>query len=368
MNKILLIGNSGLSHHGTDGQTVKVRLYLKKMKDEGFDVAFVDLEQFPKHPFSILLKIKRLIKQCDRIVLITAERGCKILIPFINHFNRKLKKPFILPLVGTSVLHYSIDKLSETDKNDFIVNGNYSLCKPKKKLQKELSKITFILPETELLVRVFKTFYHLDNVKMLTNFRENIPFIKKDVCNLDNELKIVFVSRIMEIKGIFDLLKVVKLLKDEGKNISLDIYGPQYLSDDEKKIFTTYIRDKVAHCMGELKNDEVSNRITDYHLFVFPTHYMGEGTPGVIVESLLSGTAVLTADFPQAKHLLKDGFDSIFYEMNNVDDLKSKLEYIYNNRDILNKLNDNAILSGERFSYNYCKDSFLKLVCGVEDK
>ena len=107
MNKILLIGNSGLKHHGEDGQTVKVRLYLKKMQDEGFEVQYVDLEGFSKHIFSILSKIRKGIKVCDRIVLISAMRGCKYLIPYINRHNKKYQKPFILPLIDHLLLSRS---------------------------------------------------------------------------------------------------------------------------------------------------------------------------------------------------------------------------------------------------------------------
>ena len=103
MNNILLIGNSGLKSGQMDGQTIKVRLYLKKMKDEGFSVCFVDLENFLRRPLSTLHRIKKGIKECARIVLLTAERGSKLLVPYINKINKKYKKPFVFPLVGTSV-------------------------------------------------------------------------------------------------------------------------------------------------------------------------------------------------------------------------------------------------------------------------
>ena len=115
MSKILLIGNSGLKKNSLDGQTIKVRLYLKKIRDEGFDVVFIDLEGFAKRPISTLYSIKKNIRTCDRIVLLTAERGSKILIPFINFINQSHKKPFIFPLFGISVLHYSFDNLSVND-------------------------------------------------------------------------------------------------------------------------------------------------------------------------------------------------------------------------------------------------------------
>lgn len=44
--KICLIGNSGVRSNDKGGQTTKLRLYKKKIVDEGFDLTFVDLENF----------------------------------------------------------------------------------------------------------------------------------------------------------------------------------------------------------------------------------------------------------------------------------------------------------------------------------
>lgn len=363
MNKILLIGNSGTISNGTDGQTVKVRLYLKKIKDEGFAVDFVDLENFTKNPFRILLKIKKYYKKCDRVVLLTAERGSKLLIPFINRINRKNKKPFVFPLIGISVLHNSIDHLSDVEKNDFFVNENYSICKPKKKLVKQLRKIDYILPETELLTNAFSGFYGLSNVYQLNNFRENIEI---DKSHQDNSgLKLVYVSRVMKIKGIFDLLDVVKSLNEDGYNVFLDIYGNKTLSDEESNVFNSLIDGRFINYRGTLPNDNVCKAISNYDLFVFPTRYYGEGTPGVVVESLIAGVPVITSSFPQATYLLKDGFDSIFYKMEDKNKLKETILNVIKNKGMLDTMRKNAFVSGQKYTYNHERDIFLKYICGV---
>lgn len=366
MNKILLIGNSGLKHHGQDGQTVKVRLYLKKMLDEGFDVSFVDLEGFIKHIFSILSKIRKGIKECNRIVLLSAERGCKYLIPYINRHNKKYNKPFVLPLIGTSVLHHSIDQLTDEEKNAFIVEGNYSLTKPVKKMNDELKKLTYVLPETELLSKVFREFYGLDNVTPLNNFRD-IELENKVAKAKNDVIKVAFLSRVMERKGIFDLIEVISEINKEKQLIELDIYGNKAFSEDEKKPFDSKINNTSIKYLGAVDNSEVINILSKYDLFVFPTKFVGEGTPGVIVESLLAGTPVLTSDFPQAKYLLNDGKDSLFFKMFDKEDLKNKLLYIINNRSVLDSMSKEAFESGEKYTYEHERNNFLKYVCGVEE-
>lgn len=367
MKKILLIGNSGIDHGGTDGQTVKVRLYLKKIKDEGFDCDFVDLEHFSKHPFSILLQIKRKMRDCDRIVLITAQRGSKLLIPFINHCNKKFKKPFVFPLIGTSVLHYTIDKLNDSDKNSFILNHDFSKSKNSKKWSKHLQKMTYVLPETDLLTDVFSEFYKLNNVKTLNNFRDDFKIQKTDVRSENESLKIVYLSRVMREKGIFDLLDVVEKINCFKKSISLDIYGECLMNDDDLKTFNLKTNSGSIKYGGRVKQEDVVETLSKYDLFVFPTRFVGEGVPGVIVESLLAGTPVLTSNFPQAHLLLTDNKDSIFFEMFNKDDLEQKLLNIINNMSIISKLKENALESSKKYTYEHERKKFLKYVCGVED-
>lgn len=365
MSKILLIGNSGLKHNGQDGQTVKVRLYLKKIQDEGFEVCFVDLENFIRKPISSLYRIKKGIKSSDRIVLITAERGSKILIPFINHINKHYKKPFVFPLVGTNVLHSSIDKLNPIDKNDFLLNGNYSMVKENKKVSKQLALMKYVLPETDLLVDVFKGYYHLDNVFLLNNFRECFEISERNDDGKTSTLKIVFLSRVMKDKGVFDLINCVNEINSEKHLINLDIYGGKCLSDDEDKEFGALINKNVCY-KGQINNEEVLNVLSNYDLFVFPTRLVSEGTPGVIVESLLAGTPVLTSNFPQARYLLDNGKDSLSFNMFDKNDLKDKLLYLLNNRSLLVELKKNAIVSGKKYTYEHERARFLKYICGVE--
>lgn len=364
MNKILLIGNSGLKHHGQDGQTVKVRLYLKKMLDEGFDVSFVDLEGFIKHIFSILSKIRKGIKECNRIVLLSAERGCKYLIPYINRHNKKYNKPFVLPLIGISVLHNDIDSLNVDDRNSFMVDSNYSLIKKNEKISKQLKRINYVLPETDLLTKVFKEYYSLENVYTLNNFRE-FKTVQKQENN--KTVKLIFLSRVIEIKGIFDIMEVVSNINSDSVKVELDIYGNKSFNENEENKFNQFLQDKGIKYLGLLDNSKVVDTISHYDVFAFPTRYMGEGTPGVIVESLLAGTPVLTSNFPQAKYLLNDGKDSLFFKMFDKEDLKNKLLYIINNRSVLDSMSKEAFESGKKYTYEHERNNFLKYVCGVEE-
>ena len=172
----------------------------------------------------------------------------------------------------------------------------------------------------------------------------------------------------MEKKGIFDLIEAVSEINKEKHLIELDIYGNKAFSDEEEKLFDSKINNESVKYLGIVKNSEVVDILSKYDLFVFPTKFVGEGTPGAIVESLIAGTPVLTSNFPQAKYLLNDGKDSLFYEMFNKEELKNKLLYIINNRSVLESMSKEAFNSGKKYTYEYERKNFLKYVCGVEEK
>lgn len=359
--KILLIGNSGTKANDRGGQTTKLRLYHKKMFDEGMDVTFIELEGFFKHVLSVFNSIKKGIKDCDRIVLISGERACKLLIPFINRINKRYKKVFVLPLVGSGILHFSIDYLSDEDKNKFLIEKHFELGKCRDKITKMLKPIDYILAETELTKDVYSSFYSLSNCYIINNFRDFV--IKKNDHVIQKPIRLVFLSRVMDLKGIFDLMQVVNKINSNNLIVKLDIYGKKELSNLENDLFLSLERNGIRY-LGPIDNSKVINVLEQYDLLVFPTKAMYEGTPGVIAESLIAGTPILTSDFPQAKYLLKDGFDSIFFKMFDKEDLERKLLEVIKGKYNLITMRNNAYESGYKFTYDYERDNFLKFVCG----
>ena len=367
MSKILLIGNSGFKKNINDGQTIKTRIYLKKIKDEGFDVMFVDLDSFFRHFVVILHKIRRGIKICDRIVLLAAERGSKVLIPFINFCNRKFKKPFVLPLVGIGVLHSTIDNLSYDEVFRFFRGNDLDESRKSKKIAKQLQKIDCILPETQLICDAYTKYYHLNNVIVLNNFRE-YKIIDNSNIRSDSLLRVAFISRIWREKGIFDLLDVVNQVNKTKMAIRLDIYGPKESIKEDNLLFDEIVsKSENVNYFGTIKEGDVIYTLSKYDLLVFPTRYLGEGTPGIISESLMAGTPILTSDFLQARCLLTDGFDSVFFRMADKKDLEEKINYLIGNRNILSDMRKNALINGRKFTYEASRNVFLQYVCGVKN-
>lgn len=361
MKRICLIGNNAFGQPVFDGQRIKVRTYKETFEKEGFEVELVELDKPLKRLFKIFSNIKKAIKQCDIIVLITSDNGERILIPYINRINKKYNKRFVFSQIGTSFLYKYIKPMSEERKNKFFYEHDFSDLKPKKKLVRQLSQIDAILAETELIKETFETFFNLSNCHYLTNFRDNLILTKTN--NFNSYNKLIYLSRVTSRKGIFDLMNV--LSDDKFSNLSLDIYGTLSFDDNELYLFNSLLNERIKYC-GEVTPDKTIATLAQYDFLCFPTKCEGEGTPGCVVESLIAGVPVLSSNFTQSKELLKDGFDSIIYGFGDLEDLEHKLSYIASGGVDVNALKANALESGKRFTYGYNREKFLFLITGKE--
>lgn len=362
-NKILIIGNSGIKHHGTDGQTVKVRLYLDILRLEKIAFEFVDLENFKYRIPNVLLRIKKQLKVCSRVVLLTGQRGIKYLLPFI-HKNNKRRIPIVLPMIGCNVLNKFLYKFSEQEMCDFFTFKKK--VQPTKKDFNNINKIDLILPENEVVNNLLKFVFPDAKTKLLDNFRF---FNKSDIQKKEDNgfLNLIYLSRVSQKKGILDLLSIVSELQEQGYKINLDIYGKTYFDDEERKTFANYILRENINYLGSFNPENSIRIISKYDLFVFPTNFRVEGTPGAVVESLLAGTPVLSSNYLNVLCLLTEGNDSLIFKQFDAESLKEKIIFAYKNRKILKEMSENCFDKSKRYTYEFNRKLFLKDVCGYEE-
>jgi len=363
--KILIIGNIGNPfEEAFDGGAIKTRLFIKILKREGYDVDLVNLFLWKKHPLSLLYRIKKNIKKCDRVIIMAGPNGCRVLLPLINKMAKKRKVVFC-PL-GIGTLDKKIAHLNAEEQQKFYFSGDYHFFADKR-MQKELIKLDLIILQNNILCQTYENFYKIKNCVVLKNFRD-VDVVKKTEIEhrSQNLFRTIYVSRINEKKGILDLVECVnELNNNNNSNIILDIYGSMQLNEKDFLYFNSLLDNSIHYC-GELKNELVLNTISKYDLFVFPTKYSGEGTPGSLIESLLAGTPVLLSSFPFRNAIVR-GPEAIIFEIGNKFDLKNKLAECTGKIDMLNKMRKEASITGEQFTYNYNRHDFLKYIGGENE-
>ena len=363
MKKIALIGNNNNNSSVTDGGRVKIRLFVNILQREGKLSEVIELSKWYLHIPSLISKIKKAVNRKDVILIMAGPKGCRFTIPLVNKYNKGHKTRVVFCPVGIGTFDKIVKKLSPENVVKFL-NGEDNFGITDKKMEKELKKIDLVVPENKTLSDAYKRFYGLDNVELLTNFRDVEP-IEKSYSN-DGELRIMYGSRICENKGIFDLLEAVSSLNANGHtNISLTIYGDKQLTPKEDERFQKYLSDKIVF-KGVLKQNEMIDEIKKHDLFCLPTKYHGEGTPGVFVESFIAGTPVLSSSYSQAYALIEEGVTGYIYKISDVEDLKAKILMILNDKAGLEKVGRAAQEKSKQFCFEYNKEKFFKYFLGDE--
>lgn len=123
------------------------------------------------------------------------------------------------------------------------------------------------------------TITQLQNAVKIYNFE---PLMKKE-----NELKIIFVSRVSRKKNLHYALNLLKNIKYD---IVFDIYGPKEDMDywnECQDIIDSLPKNIHVSYKGSLAQNEIVNKMREYHAFLFPT--LSENFGHVIVEAMQAG-------------------------------------------------------------------------------
>lgn len=365
MKSVLIIGKKYIKNGiPADGGRLKVSLYEKKLKDEGIEVSLIDLYHWFYHPLKLISLIKRGIKKHDVILIMGGPKGCRPLIKLVNKINKKYCKRVGFCPLGIGTLDKLLKNKDSKQVESFLKSDDFLGIKDER-MKKELGKLDFIMPQNEIIFNAYKKFYGLNNLTLVNNFRDlEQPQLKINTIK-GGVIPLIYVSRVTENKGIFDLLNVLESLNAEEQKFTLDIYGEKQLDSKESKIFDSYLNKNIKY-HGAISNKEINALYNKYSMLVFPTKYYGEGTPGTIIEALIAGLPVLISNYSQAPLLIEDNSSGLIYDFDNVESLKNRLDYIYKNPDLLAKLAKNAYKNGSNYLYINNRKIFLETILGEE--
>jgi glycosyltransferase involved in cell wall biosynthesis len=151
----------------------------------------------------------------------------------------------------------------------------------------------YLVESNKIRARVQELTYKSD---FLSNFRLSLSdgvYIER---KYDHEIRLIFISRLIVDKGVYDAIKLADVLVKNAINVVLDIYGVG--SESEVTALQNAIVGKsyVNFC-GAARPEMASEVISGYHFLVLPTRYHGECMPGVVVEAFSTGTPVISTNW-----------------------------------------------------------------------
>ncbi len=173
--------------------------------------------------------------------------------------------------------------------------------------------------------------------KMVTvhNGISDIPDEYKKQEFIEDELKIVMISRFCPQKDPYTLISAVNEVNKEGLNVKLDLfgYGPEL---DKVKEFIESKNDKNICYMGEIS--DVTPILKNYDVYALISIY--EGLPIGIIEGMRAGLPVLVSDVGGNSECIKDNGYLVYRQ--DIDDCIEKIRLLWDNRNNIFELGQNS--------------------------
>lgn len=161
--------------------------------------------------------------------------------------------------------------------------------------------------------------------------------------------RILFLSRVVKEKGIYETISAFSLLKNKYPNLELVVAG----DGDELENAKSFVND---HAIPNVSfpgyvNGEDKNRLyKSSHIFCFPTYY-GEGLPNTIVESMAFGLPIVTRPVGGIADFFKNGEHGFLTNSQKPKELANLIERLLVDRELYRKIS--------LINYQYAQLNFL---------
>ena len=290
VNSILLVGavNEGASpQNGEESKNQALCHHLGRM----YDLKVVDTKDWKRDPrvmASLVWNI--LVPGYDRIILSASSASVHRLLRLMRPLRRKRARTVYMVIGGylpKGVADGRYDRSSYEGISSIVVEGN--------SMREELLRQGITSP-----------------ILVTPNFKDIGRTWGSPERFASGMTRFIFLSRISESKGIpliFEALNDPRL-KTRAQEFSVDFYGP--VEDGYREKFESHLNKggNTAY-KGYLDiyndTDRCYQTVSGYHAMLFPTVWMGEGFPGVVLDAYACGLPVIASDWNMNREVVVDG-------------------------------------------------------------
>jgi glycosyltransferase involved in cell wall biosynthesis len=160
--------------------------------------------------------------------------------------------------------------------------------------------------------------------------------------NLKEKYSILWAGRFLDWKHPKSSLEVAKYLHDKGYNFEMNIIGRGELENKIRAYIDKNRLDEKVHLLGTMSPEKVREYMEKSDIFLF-TSDRNEGWGAVLNESMNSACAVIAnKEIGSVPYLIEDGKNGIIYNRKIKNDLSKKVEMLFKNADLKQKIQKNA--------------------------
>ena len=356
MKKIFIIGAFGYTNNQLDGQTIKTRnvFDLIKAKHDGI-VSYIDTLDVRRKPWILFPMLWKMVT-CNKLVLIPCTNNLNVLFPIAYYMSRFFGFDIIHICIGGWQVEYFIGskllKMSDNYKSygQRLTNKNKPRWTPHPLQMKLNKRIKVIMPEMKTEIKELENL-GFSNLDFFPNFRMVNSTWKNASPNNSDVLKLIFMARIMKLKGYETVFTFAEFAKEQGMKVQIDFYGQ--INPDEESYFMSLVKshsDNVNYC-GYLVPDKITSTLMEYDMMMLPTRFYTESLPGTILDSYIAGIPIIATKWKYAEEFIEDGKTGFIVPFKDgQDEFNKKLKTIYEDRDKLTAMKENAAKEAIKYS------------------
>ncbi len=149
----------------------------------------------------------------------------------------------------------------------------------------------------------------------------------------DQDIRFLFIGRIMKEKGIDELLEAANRIKKEYQKVQFDIVGP--MEDNYKGVIDKYVGNGIINYYGF--QSDVKPFIKKCHCFILPSYH--EGMANTLLESASMGRPLITSNISGCKEAINNnGYLVNVKDSNNLyEQIKRFIELDYKDKVLMSK-------------------------------
>ncbi|MGY6648822.1 glycosyltransferase [Wenyingzhuangia sp. IMCC45574] len=332
-----------------------------KLIDSSFKCSFINL-----------LASKE-VKQSGKVSLGKLVGMLRIVVELISQLIRNRPRLCYIALTTTGIGFYRdvflvfILKLFKVKRVYHLHNKGVSkaaLHKFNAVLYKFVFKNARVILLSEYLYFDIQQFVSKSDVDICFN---GVPYIENHEKQAQNNVPVIlFLSNLIESKGVYILLKAMAILKSKGVEFKGNFVGGEgdWKSETFKEIVGDLgLTDNVAY-LGKKFNQEKEHVFKQADIFAFPTFYAKECFPLVLLEAMSYGLPIITTNEGGIESIVNDDVGFIVSK-NDVKELAEKLEKLINLPSLRREM---GIKSRERFVEYFTLDKFEQNLLKLLDK
>lgn len=215
----------------------------------------------------------------------------------------------------------------------------YNSLKNKKKeyIKKSFAKAEKVIVLSESWKEFFKTI--VDENKIIVMYNSvNVPN-EQNKNNLNTIPTGLFLGRIGERKGAYDLIDVVKKLTNEGIKLKILMAGDGEIDKAKEVVKKDNLEDNIE-ILGWIDNDKRREYLETSDFYILPSY--DEGMPMSVLEAMSYSLPVITTDVGGIPEMIQNEENGILVKPGDNEAIEKAIKKILENDNLRRKVSENA--------------------------